>query len=176
MKPDPALAIEKKLNDFVEQSGFQTPRPHYITGEFNIELSNGSKVYSNESYLYCWPCARARRRQIIRYIKRTKRNDYRVFETDANEDCCCHCHLCGRTLDYWLSTHGVENEIEHFEGYKFEILDPDDAYHVARLIGSASDNHHENYLKTALRIGRRAVKAIPKLPELVHPTPHVIPG
>ncbi len=72
-----------------------------------------------------------------------------------DSDCCIHCATCGRALDYWLTTAGVANELAHFHSVRFpKPLSRDDAFHVARLLGSAPDDME------VIAVARRAIRAI----------------
>lgn len=55
------------------------------------------------------------------------------------EDGCCHCEECGRTLDYTLSDCGVNGELEHYlSNPPKSPLCAQEAYHLSRVL----ENYH----------------------------------
>jgi hypothetical protein len=72
----------------------------------------------------------------------------------AEGDTCVHCNDCGAVLSYWLTTYGVESELEHFRWKRFRNpIGPEEAFHLARLIDSAPMD------RRVKRLALRAAKA-----------------
>lgn len=88
---------------------------------------------------------------------------YSGYGGPAEQDGCMHCSQCGKLLDYTLTDHGAEEELNHFRTVKFrrnKPLDRDTAYHLARLI-AAKESDPEVILVAARAI--RCMKRIPAL-------------
>lgn len=59
----------------------------------------------------------------------------------GEDDNCQHCDTCGCLLDYTLNDHGVSVELDHFAEHPPEApISKELAYHVARVLDSATDN------------------------------------
>lgn len=76
-------------------------------------------------------------------------------------DSCCHCATCGVLLDYSLTDHGQQSELEHFKTIKFrrnKTLDRQTAYHLARMLYGMDDD------MDALRVAARAIRCMKSIP------------
>lgn len=78
-------------------------------------------------------------------------------------DSCCHCAVCGKLLDYTLTGHGQDAEIDHFRNIKFRRgrpLDKVTAYHLARAFYGKDDDLE------AVEIAARAIRCMRSVPKL----------
>ena len=78
-------------------------------------------------------------------------------------DGCVHCTVCGKLLDYTLTDHGGDAELDHFRGVKFrrgKPLDRDTAYHLARMLAAKGDDCE------AVVIAARAIRCMKSIPNL----------
>jgi hypothetical protein len=153
MKP---YEIEAALDKFVTASGLEVPDPVYLTGEINLKTATGH-FYSDEAHLYCLRCAEKLLAEVRPHLPKGKRDEHRALNADPSlgEDTCSHCMVCGRVLDYVLTSHGVASEIEHFEEHPPRApVHAETAFHIPRLIESDPKN------TTVMRIAEKCLGAI----------------
>lgn len=101
------------------------PYPHWLGGD---EADQGPS--------YCNDCAQ---KQVV-----AGNAEFVDGGWPQENDGCCHCEDCGRLLDYTLTDYGVQAEMEHFQGgIPAESIEPETAYHLARLLEQADHDHPE---------------------------------
>lgn len=98
---------------------------------------------------YCFDCA----------TKKVEAGDAEFVDGgwQQEDDTCRHCEDCGRLLEYSLTNEGVESELEHFTGARFDrVIGPELAYHLARVL--EQHEYHPAVLKILPKVGRALVK------------------
>lgn len=130
--------LMRRLDDFARID----PAPGYW-----IETENGDAYDCKD---YCRECAEK---------KMAERLGMRLCGDGGSwreRDSCRHCATCGVVLGYMLTNYGVRAEIEHFARHPPTApLHRDDAFHIARVVGSGCLN------PDALALARRAVAILP---------------
>lgn len=131
---------------FDKYADLEPENPHWICDDDGDEGHN-----------YCRRCALAK-------IKKDGKGDLNV-SVAPESDSCLHCTVCGKLLDYTLTNHGADSELDHFRSVKFrrdKPLDRDTAYHLARMLAAKGDDCE------AVVIAARAIrcmKSIPRWPD-----------
>jgi hypothetical protein len=145
--------LSRRFDDYARSLKFEPKRGVFITGEVNIKTPNGEHLYSDEGLNYCRCCAED---FVEKVNKELQNDDNLVFGASLDgEDSPAICYICHAILDYDLSSHGVEYELDHFMRRRFrKRLTAEDAYSIARMLEAAPEN------KDVLRVANRAIRVL----------------
>ena len=105
---------------------------HEWLSTVRIELDKREEAAPPSYYLpdnddgnqYCWECLK----------KLFPDDDWGGGAYSVEYDSCMHCETCGRVLSYVLTNYGAKEELEHFSEHTWDWNNPDDCYHVARML------------------------------------------
>lgn len=114
---------------------------------------------------YCWSCARALRGFELPH---DHDNGHQMIDggswASRESDTCMHCDRCGIILEYTLTEHGFEREMEHYRECPCLRLTPGEAYHLHAMIEAGAWCDDEDGRMAAFVAGWLALAFVPMLP------------
>jgi hypothetical protein len=111
----------------------------------------------DEGLSFCFECAE---KKVAELLAEEPDGDYLVDGGRGSEgDSQAFCETCGRALDNSFTEYAVEQEMDHFEEYGFDINSPDDCHAVLECtyaLGAGNEEIHQRLEKLAVAILEKA--------------------
>ena len=120
----------------------------------NLQPEPGYWLDEDEGETYCLRC--------VKQIANGR--SFSGYGCAPEQDSCLHCHKCGKLLDYVLTNHGADEELNHFRTMRFRRDKPlgrETAFHIARMVW-AKDNDMD-----VIRVAARAIRCMKRIPKAV---------
>lgn len=131
--------LSSALDEASRAMGFEAQPARYITGVINIELHDGTALYSDEAHLWCADCAHSLLAK-VQLLEGPDAETREIWIADpfGGEDTHAHCMRCGETLDHRLNETGIAYEVEHYEDAPSAAVNAQQLFCLARLADAAA--------------------------------------